>query len=31
VTIRDRDSLQQRRIPLGGVADELRRLLQPKG
>src|SRR5690349_24191179 len=31
VTVRDRDTLQQRRIPLAGVADELRKLLQPKG
>ncbi len=30
VTIRDRDTLQQRRVPLGGVAEELRKLLQPK-
>jgi glycyl-tRNA synthetase len=29
VTIRFRDSLEQRRIPLGAVADELRKLLQP--
>jgi glycyl-tRNA synthetase len=29
VTIRDRDSLEQRRIPLAGVAAELRRLLAP--
>ena len=28
VTIRDRDSLQQRRIPLNAVADELRNLLR---
>src|SRR5437870_13397639 len=31
VTIRDRDTLEQRRLPLAGVADELRKLLQPKG
>jgi glycyl-tRNA synthetase len=29
VTIRDRDTTQQRRIPLRSVADELRRLLRP--
>ncbi len=29
VTLRDRDSTQQRRVPLSGVADELRKLLQP--
>ena len=29
VTIRDRDTLAQRRIPLAGVADELQRLLDP--
>jgi glycyl-tRNA synthetase len=29
VTIRDRDTLAQRRIPLGAVADELRKLLRP--
>ncbi|MBI1917932.1 MAG: glycine--tRNA ligase, partial [Planctomycetes bacterium] len=29
VTIRDRDTLEQRRIPLGAVADELRKLLEP--
>jgi glycyl-tRNA synthetase len=29
VTIRDRDTLQQRRLHLDTVADELRRLLQP--
>ena len=29
VTIRDRDSLEQRRIPLSGVAAELRKLLAP--
>jgi glycyl-tRNA synthetase len=29
VTIRDRDTLQQRRIPLDAVADELHRLLEP--
>src|SRR5260370_36575878 len=29
VTIRDRDTLLQRRIPLAGVADELPKLLQP--
>jgi glycyl-tRNA synthetase len=29
VTIRDRDTLQQRRIALGGVAEELRKLLRP--
>ena len=28
VTIRDRDTLQQRRLPLDGVADELRKLLR---
>ena len=28
VTIRDRDSLQQRRLPLSGVAEELRTLLR---
>jgi glycyl-tRNA synthetase len=31
VTIRDRDSLQQRRLPLAGVAAELRKLLAPAG
>ncbi len=30
VTIRDRDSLEQRRIHVNAVADELRKLLQPK-
>ncbi len=30
VTIRDRDTLQQRRIPLAGVGEELRKLLRPK-
>ena len=29
VTIRDRDTTQQRRLPINGVADELRRQLQP--
>jgi glycyl-tRNA synthetase len=29
VTIRDRDSLQQRRVGINGVAEELRKLLQP--
>jgi len=29
VTIRDRDTLVQRRLPLNGVAEELRKLLQP--
>ncbi len=29
VTIRDRDTLKQDRLPLAGVADELRRRLQP--
>jgi glycyl-tRNA synthetase len=29
VTIRDRDTLQQRRVPLDGAADELRKLLRP--
>jgi glycyl-tRNA synthetase len=29
VTIRDRDTLDQRRIPIAGAAAELRRLLQP--
>jgi glycyl-tRNA synthetase len=29
VTIRDRDSTQQWRVPIGGVADELRKRLQP--
>ena len=29
LTIRERDTLQQRRIPLGAVADELHKLLQP--
>jgi glycyl-tRNA synthetase len=29
VTVRDRDTLQQRRVPLSGVAQELRNLLQP--
>jgi glycyl-tRNA synthetase len=31
VTIRDRDTLAQRRIPLVEVADELRKLLRPGG
>jgi len=31
VTIRDRDTLQQRRIPLAGISDELRKLLRPHG
>lgn len=30
VTIRDRDSLQQRRVKMAAVADELRSLLKPK-
>jgi glycyl-tRNA synthetase len=30
VTIRDRDTTEQRRLPLNAVAEELRRLLQPK-
>jgi glycyl-tRNA synthetase len=30
VTIRDRDTLEQRRLMLAGVAEELRKLLQPK-
>ncbi len=29
VTIRDRDSLEQRRLPLTAVAEELRKMLQP--
>jgi glycyl-tRNA synthetase len=29
VTVRDRDSLEQRRVPLACVADELRQLLRP--
>jgi glycyl-tRNA synthetase len=29
VTIRDRDSTQQWRVPIGGVADELRKRVQP--
>jgi glycyl-tRNA synthetase len=29
VTIRDRDTLEQRRLPLEGVTEELRKLLQP--
>jgi glycyl-tRNA synthetase (class II) len=29
VTIRERDSLAQRRIPITGVAEELRKLLRP--
>jgi glycyl-tRNA synthetase len=29
VTIRDRDSTQQWRVPSGGVADEVRKRLQP--
>jgi glycyl-tRNA synthetase len=29
VTVRDRDSLKQWRVPLAGVAEELRKLLQP--
>jgi glycyl-tRNA synthetase len=29
VTVRDRDTLKQRRVPLSGVAQELRNLLQP--
>lgn len=31
VTLRDRDSTEQRRVPIRAVADELRRLLQPGG
>ena len=31
VTIRDRDTTQQWRVPLVGVADELRKKLQPEG
>jgi glycyl-tRNA synthetase len=31
VTFRDRDTVRQWRVPLGGVAAELRKLLQPKG
>jgi glycyl-tRNA synthetase len=30
VTIRDRDTLEQRRLPIAGVADHLRKLLQPQ-
>src|SRR4051794_29220275 len=30
VTIRDRDTLQQKRLPLASVAEELRNLLEPK-
>ncbi len=30
VTIRDRDSLQQRRLKIAAVADELRKLLKPQ-
>jgi glycyl-tRNA synthetase len=30
VTIRDRDTLEQRRIPLEGAAEELRKLLRPQ-
>jgi glycyl-tRNA synthetase len=29
VTIRERDTTEQRRLPLGGVVEELRRLLRP--
>jgi glycyl-tRNA synthetase len=29
VTLRDRDTTEQRRVPIAGVADELRRLLRP--
>ncbi len=29
VTLRERDTTQQRRIPLGGVVEEIRRLLRP--
>ena len=29
VTVRDRDTTQQWRVPLSGVAEELRRRLQP--
>ena len=29
VTIRDRDTTEQRRIPIGGVTEELRNLLRP--
>jgi glycyl-tRNA synthetase (class II) len=29
VTIRERDTTEQRRLPIGGVAEELRRLLRP--
>ena len=28
VTLRDRDTLQQRRVPIAAVADELHRLLE---
>ena len=31
VTIRDRDSTQQRRIAVGAVGEELRKLLRPGG
>jgi len=31
VTIRERDTLVQRRIPLAGVAEEIRKLLRPGG
>jgi glycyl-tRNA synthetase len=31
VTIRDRDTTQQSRVPLRGVAEELRKRLQPGG
>jgi glycyl-tRNA synthetase len=31
VTVRDRDSLRQWRVPVAGVADELRKLLRPAG
>jgi glycyl-tRNA synthetase len=31
VTLRDRDTLQQTRLPLSAVAEELHRRLQPKG
>jgi glycyl-tRNA synthetase (class II) len=29
VTIRDRDTTEQRRISIGGVTEELRKLLRP--
>ena len=31
VTIRDRDTLQQRRVPIGQVRDELLKALSPQG